>query len=167
MPIRFRCAYCNQLMAIARRKAGTVVRCPKCHGEIVVPAPEDMPPAPNAPANVVFEDRDFEKDFELPALPPAPSLPRPEAGTAVEPAPPPPPLLPPTPAGPRNGLFLSTPALIIFLATLLILLVLAFVMGLIVGVSWGRADAPGADAALRPDAWARADDGSAGGTGGC
>ena len=25
MPIRFRCAYCNQLMAIARRKAGTVV----------------------------------------------------------------------------------------------------------------------------------------------
>src|SRR5947209_460375 len=29
MPIRFRCAYCNQLMGIARRKAGTVVRCPK------------------------------------------------------------------------------------------------------------------------------------------
>ena len=28
MPIRFRCAYCNQLMGIARRKAGTVVRCP-------------------------------------------------------------------------------------------------------------------------------------------
>ena len=30
MPIRFRCAYCNQLMGIARRKAGTVIRCPNC-----------------------------------------------------------------------------------------------------------------------------------------
>src|SRR5207253_599174 len=40
MPIRFRCAYCNQLMGIARRKAGTVVRCPKCAGQVVVPHPE-------------------------------------------------------------------------------------------------------------------------------
>ncbi len=45
MPIRFRCAYCNQLMAISRRKAGTVVRCPKCAGEIVVPAPDGVPEA--------------------------------------------------------------------------------------------------------------------------
>jgi DNA-directed RNA polymerase subunit RPC12/RpoP len=41
MPIRFRCAYCNQLMGIARRKAGTVVRCPKCAGQVVVPDPEE------------------------------------------------------------------------------------------------------------------------------
>ena len=40
MPIRFRCAYCNQLMGIARRKAGTVVRCPTCAGQVVVPRPE-------------------------------------------------------------------------------------------------------------------------------
>src|SRR4051812_35245107 len=39
MPIRFRCAYCNQLMGIARRKAGTVVRCPTCAGQVVVPNP--------------------------------------------------------------------------------------------------------------------------------
>ncbi len=37
MPIRFRCAYCNQMMGIATRKAGTVVRCPKCAGQVVVP----------------------------------------------------------------------------------------------------------------------------------
>src|SRR5436190_355903 len=44
MPIRFRCAYCNQLMGIARRKAGTVVRCPTCSGQVVVPSPEAAPP---------------------------------------------------------------------------------------------------------------------------
>src|SRR6516162_1467871 len=44
MPIRFRCAYCNQLMGIAHRKAGSVVRCPKCAGEIIVPVPEGMAP---------------------------------------------------------------------------------------------------------------------------
>jgi len=41
MPIRFRCAYCNQLLGIARRKAGTVVRCPSCSGQVVVPSLEE------------------------------------------------------------------------------------------------------------------------------
>jgi len=41
MPIRFRCAYCNQLLGIARRKAGTVVRCPNCSGQVVVPTLEE------------------------------------------------------------------------------------------------------------------------------
>ena len=41
MPIRFRCAYCNQLMGIARRKAGSIVRCPKCSGQVVVPDPAE------------------------------------------------------------------------------------------------------------------------------
>src|SRR5436190_21434974 len=48
MPIRFRCAYCNQLMGISHRKAGTVVRCPKCAGEIIVPVPEGVAPAGDA-----------------------------------------------------------------------------------------------------------------------
>ena len=39
MPIRFRCAYCDQLMGISRRKAGTVVNCPKCKGQVEVPRP--------------------------------------------------------------------------------------------------------------------------------
>lgn len=70
MPIRFRCAYCNQLMGIARRKAGTVVSCPTCHGQVVVPTPSqapgsdvhekmgDQPVAAN-----VFERQDFDPDL--------------------------------------------------------------------------------------------------------
>ncbi len=43
MPIRFRCAYCNQLMGISHRKMGTIVRCPKCSGQVVVPQIEGTP----------------------------------------------------------------------------------------------------------------------------
>src|SRR5437868_4032376 len=83
MPIRFRCAYCNQLMGIAHRKAGTVVHCPKCRGQVVVPTPqeeESPPPAPlgspqmparqrgqdegSAYGGGVFERSDFGKVFE-------------------------------------------------------------------------------------------------------
>jgi phage FluMu protein Com len=55
MPIRFRCAYCNQLLGIARRKAGTVVRCPTCAGQVIVPSP----PAEEKPEEPVFERNDF------------------------------------------------------------------------------------------------------------
>src|SRR5262249_61750502 len=44
MPIRFRCAYCNQLMGIARRKAGNVVRCPRCAGQVIVPNADGSDP---------------------------------------------------------------------------------------------------------------------------
>jgi hypothetical protein len=50
MPIRFRCVYCEQLLGIARRKAGTVVKCPNCSGQLIVPPPE--------PAAVGAEDDD-------------------------------------------------------------------------------------------------------------
>ncbi len=42
MPVRFRCVYCNQLLGISSRKAGTVVRCTNCEGQIIVP---DVEPA--------------------------------------------------------------------------------------------------------------------------
>ena len=62
MPIRFRCAFCHQLMAISRRKAGSVVRCPKCAGDIIVPAPDGAAPAaPNEPfPDLVFNDPNFD-----------------------------------------------------------------------------------------------------------
>src|SRR5581483_5689256 len=66
MPIRFRCAYCNQLMGIARRKAGTVVRCPNCAGQVVVPRPEGDQPEPAEAKPVpsqqppLFEQDDFD-----------------------------------------------------------------------------------------------------------
>lgn len=66
MPIRFRCAYCNQLMGIAKRKVGQVVTCPKCGGQVVVPAPdpameEEEKKAGNAGAT-------FEEDDEVQKL---------------------------------------------------------------------------------------------------
>jgi hypothetical protein len=72
MPIRFRCAYCNQLMGIARRKAGTVVRCPSCSGQVVVPNPtadvtekphEGASPRP-AGAPELFERSNFDELFD-------------------------------------------------------------------------------------------------------
>src|SRR2546423_5150399 len=74
MPIRFRCAYCNQLMGMARRKAGTIVRCPKCAGEVIVPAlPE--PQAANGPGRLdrqLLEADDFGKEFaDLDSVPEA------------------------------------------------------------------------------------------------
>jgi hypothetical protein len=69
MPIRFRCAYCNQLLGIARRKAGTVVRCPGCSGQVVVPSLEEAglaekpAPKPGAAASP-FEGNDIDKMLE-------------------------------------------------------------------------------------------------------
>src|SRR3954468_21726256 len=70
MPIRFRCAYCNQLMGIARRKAGTVVRCPTCAGQVIVPTPGPAVPEPPRPNKApkppggpaLLEQGDFDKD---------------------------------------------------------------------------------------------------------
>ncbi len=40
MPIRFRCSYCNRLLGIATRKAGTETVCPHCGYTITVPVPQ-------------------------------------------------------------------------------------------------------------------------------
>ncbi len=61
MPIRFRCVYCDQLLGIAKRKAGSVVKCPNCAGQLIVPSPspadnesdQDLPTA--AADDVVLE----------------------------------------------------------------------------------------------------------------
>jgi hypothetical protein len=79
VPIRFRCAYCNQLMGISHRKAGTVVSCPTCSGQIVVPTPAGPAPAAPGPGGTagpsLFERSEFGKVFEAAAeavtVPPA------------------------------------------------------------------------------------------------
>ena len=123
MPIRFRCAYCNQLMGIASRKAGTVVRCPKCAGEIIVPVPDGAAPATESPTAT-------ESAFtfnETTAPPPAPL----DSGFSV-PTPIEAPIeLPPLPRPP--GFVLSTGALITSIVVIFLLLVLVFVIGLIIG----------------------------------
>jgi hypothetical protein len=48
MPIRFRCVYCDQLLGIARRKAGAVVNCPSCARPLIVPEPAPVGVEPEA-----------------------------------------------------------------------------------------------------------------------
>jgi DNA-directed RNA polymerase subunit RPC12/RpoP len=139
MPIRFRCAYCNQLMGISKRKAGQVVRCPKCAGEIIVPMPEGMQaPAdqPEEPAAgpAAFEDLNFEQHLHEPATgkngataatetaaaqPQAPAAATPEASSAAPPN--------------RLGFFMPLGMLLVSLGVVILLFILMFVLGLIIG----------------------------------
>jgi phage FluMu protein Com len=157
MPIRFRCAYCNQLMGIARRKAGTVVRCPKCAGQVMVPIPENEEdeanelPAPPPPKHQVaegglFEQSDFNKVFEeapvtrqpMPLAPPPP-MPRPPAPTAGLPEYDAIPLAPsPLESGSANpvrGIFLTPGILAVVCALGVVLIGMAFFLGLLLGRS--------------------------------
>jgi phage FluMu protein Com len=62
MPIRFRCSYCNQLLGISRRKAGTSVRCPTCAGQVPVPSKDEAATVPGRedPNPFVFDRNDFD-----------------------------------------------------------------------------------------------------------
>lgn len=162
MPIRFRCAYCNQLLGIARRKAGTVVRCPNCAGQVVVPTLEeaglaDPGPQPARVGGQLFEGNEIDRLLEgaagdqpsaldIPALrAPGPSLPpAPQAVVAPAPMPMPaaaPPSIPPAPAGlgpsvPPGGpgIYLS-PSRATFLSVIAVVaLAVAFGIGLLVGL---------------------------------
>src|SRR5689334_10838521 len=42
MPIQFRCGACQQLLGIARRKAGKVVDCPTCGTRTLVPLDDPL-----------------------------------------------------------------------------------------------------------------------------
>ena len=151
MAIRFRCAYCNQLMGIGTRKAGSVVHCPKCNNALVVPeaqngtgnSPERSRSAanPQAGAGGVFEQNDFEKLFDAePATNPQVLQPMPLARDPV-------PFLGPesfidhdaAPAPsisrPPHGIFIPTGFLAAGAALLVALLGLVFFLGVLVGRS--------------------------------
>jgi hypothetical protein len=149
MPIRFRCPNCRQLLGIARRKSGTAVECPTCQRSVTVPDKDDPdlalePPAeraPESPANPqtpagpmpvrrdLFERSDF--DIELPkaARPaPVPIAPAPSRELA-----------PPAPA-PASGVTPMTPGIVlsptqatVLTVTAILLLAVAFGVGLLVG----------------------------------
>jgi hypothetical protein len=142
MPIRFRCAYCNQLLGIARRKAGTVVRCPGCSGQVVVPSLEEAGLADKGPARPgpgAFEGNDIDKMLEGTEQPSViaphpnqgPVLASQYAGGGAPPAPMPGAgMQAPAPAGiwlsPAKATFLSVGAVIA--------LAVAFGIGLFVGM---------------------------------
>jgi hypothetical protein len=117
MPIRFRCAYCSQLMGIGRRKAGTVVRCPRCAGEVIVPALEQPQSANGSgPKLPLLEAEEFGKDFDDLPLAPNPLMPPPAYNHAplsdAEPRAEPSLSVPALPSRlGRRGLFLSVPTL--------------------------------------------------------
>jgi len=165
MPIRFRCAYCNQLLGISRRKAGTVVRCPTCTGRVIVPkADAEVPQADSDPSNpLVFERNDFDallntegegavplqkkeglaKAGDAPvALPSAPEPPPGAWGTHPEPAydveriNPVPPLATAEPVS-QAGIFLSTRNAALLAVAVAVLLAMFFAAGLLIGL-WFR-----------------------------
>jgi phage FluMu protein Com len=157
MPIRFRCAYCNQLLGIARRKAGTVVRCPTCAGQVVVPSSEAAEkPAPTR-EGPLFERSDFDDLFLNPADRPAA---RRDSGEAAAPA-----AAPPAgawgthaepayvadrfdvpraagaglhPLGPPPGLVLSPGRVTLLSVLTIVALGVSFVAGLLVGAYFMR-----------------------------
>ena len=166
MPIRFRCAYCSQLMGIARRKAGTVVSCPTCHGQVVVPDPgPGVEESPHSNAGdgppPLFERSDFDEVFAPVPGGPSPAPGNVSAAANPRPAvPPPPPDAPgkgwantqqelsfdverapePLPEGVRagqTGIWLSPTAMTLLCLMVVVLLALSFVAGLLLGRSMG------------------------------
>ena len=164
MPIRFRCAYCNQLLGIARRKAGTVVRCPNCAGQVVVPTLEeaglaDGPQPPVMHGGQLFEGNEIDRMLEgaagdqpsaldippprlpSPALPPAPAavapmpMPVPMPGAMPKPAAAPPGFSPAmAPGAAGTGIYLSPSRATLLSVIAVVALAIAFGLGLLVGL---------------------------------
>jgi hypothetical protein len=155
MPIRFRCT-CGQLLGIARRKAGSTVRCPSCQKDVQVPPQEEAPvtappppPEPGGPA--LFERDDFDALLQggmsmggVPARgsavqappPPARPQPMPPAVPAVlhmEAQPWPVPAAPSVRPAPTPGIYLTPGRATVLTVVVILLLALAFGSGLIVG----------------------------------
>ena len=104
MPIRFRCSFCNRLLGIATRKAGTATTCPHCGCPITVPAPQDdgrTEAAGLEEIDALLGNSNTEAVAAPQAVaataPPKP-LPRPKARQTPKP----PPLPNPEPAAPRS-----------------------------------------------------------------
>jgi hypothetical protein len=133
MPIRFRCAYCNQLMGIARRKAGTVVRCPKCAGELIVPTPPDQPDAGSDPEinlSAILENAELDREL---SVPPEPASPEPPPTAAPEPPSERLALSTDDPVILRPGVFLPRPLLLLLAGLAVLVAGTVFVAGFLVG----------------------------------
>src|SRR5262245_17378206 len=65
MPIKFKCPSCDQMLGIARRKAGSVISCPRCSYPATVPQNEGEIARPaavgRAAAQPAFERGDFDR----------------------------------------------------------------------------------------------------------
>ncbi len=172
MPIRFRCAYCNQLLGISRRKAGTAVRCPTCAGQVVVPNVEAEETESGAGERdaLIFERNDFDEllnsgehaavvlpkkeavlsSSEAPFAIPSSANPPPGAwGTHAEPAydmerlkPTPTLVAIPAPKAATSGFYLSPAKATALAIAVVILLAVAFAAGVLVGSNWKGSAVP-------------------------
>lgn len=161
MPIRFRCRHCDQLLGIARRKAGSQVRCPTCQNLVDVPY-EDEPSRgdlsavesigePQAPP-ALFERDDFEDLLQGGMVSQevvrsqGSAVRTPPPATRAQPSAPPPPPPIPMPAArptvgaepamnvaPVAGVVLSPAGATVLTVIVILLLAVAFALGLIVG----------------------------------
>ncbi len=154
MPIRFRCVYCNQLLGISRRKAGKVVQCTTCKGQLIVPDPNEAATDPSPPQDDsgsgepqpqtemaggnFFEKNDFEALFEPYRKPrssavasaPAPAAQRERSGDGNL-------LVAPPAAGEESppALVLTRARLTVVSVLLVVALGLTFGVGLVVGMN--------------------------------
>ncbi len=155
MPIRFRCVYCNQLLGISRRKAGTIVRCTTCEGQLIVPDPsdaateaahQDEPPHEGEPKTAgagdpggVFENLEFDA-FLRPlngggpavASPPAPPPAKRSSGAVPAPAPP---IISAVPPAADVALTLSRRGLTVAVVLAVLVVGLSFAAGLWAGLA--------------------------------
>lgn len=118
-------------MGIARRKAGTSVRCTTCGNDVRVPAdegPASPPPLPEPePVPDVFDRDDFDALLRRESTARAVVRPGASSESAVLPG------LSAPPAVPAGGLVLSPGKATMLTVVLILLLAVAFVAGLLVG----------------------------------
>jgi DNA-directed RNA polymerase subunit RPC12/RpoP len=159
MPIRFRCAYCNQLLSIATRKAGTIIKCPTCAGKVVVPGIEtlagvssgqdlavngsDLPQVDTSEDSTEEAQAKSEVKGEAKIPSAGEAVPPPGSwGTHAEPPydvekiHPTPPIIQTKPFGARPGYYLSRRQVTMAILLASILLILAFAAGLVLGYFW-------------------------------
>jgi DNA-directed RNA polymerase subunit RPC12/RpoP len=142
MPIKFRCIACGQFLGIARRKAGTVVNCPRCRHPLTVPT-EEQAMNPVVSAAPLLEAKDFDKWISRPepvrtagAVLPSRTVDVAEAQAEVVPEPQwPGPAVEPLPASPtvtpvERPATVSVRLLIVFS---IVIAAVAFTIGILVG----------------------------------
>jgi hypothetical protein len=121
-------------MAIGTRKAGTVVRCPKCSGQVVVPAASEMAPSVTPPPPTSGDAPSRVEGQPTPVSPFEFSesdviVPRPVAEAADEPFD----VVPVGGPGSISGYFVTTANLVLAGVLVAVLLVLAFFVGWFAG----------------------------------
>ncbi len=80
-PIKFRCFRCQKLLGVSRSKVGTVVACPQCAAELIVPEPADAAPTvPTTPSASSSDIKRISASQVEPGVVPWDRPPEPESG---------------------------------------------------------------------------------------